>query len=388
MRFMALKFLPLIWSGITRRPGRTLLTFLQIAVAFSLFGVLQGMKTGAQTAIANSRADLLDVRPAVSGSGPLPSAYLARIRSLPNVKMAVLLNGFSATYQDPSQHIYALALDPGRPWRVLAPDIFKISPKNLRALATNRDGVLVTRALMKKYGWKLGSQIPLVATDTLQGTGSADWAFNVVGTYSLHQVGSPGDMVVINNEYLDEARASYKGTAAHFVVLASSPYRADAVAHEIDWTFANSAHPTRTQSYRDNAEQQMRAIGDLNFVIRAVVGAVLAALLLATGTMMMHSLRDRTRELAMLKAIGYSDFRVLTVILAEATAIFVVAAALGLGIATMAFPFAAEVVPGLSMPPAVVAAGIGGAVVLALLSASVPAALAARLEIVDALGRD
>ncbi len=378
---MALKFLPLIWFGITRHPGRTLLTFLQIVVAFALFGVLQGMKTGAQTAMANSRADLLDVRPAVSGSGPLPSAYLARIRSLPNVKLAVLLNGFSATYQNPSQHIYALALDPGKQWQVLAPDIFKITPQALNALATHRDGVLVTRALMKKYGWTLGSQVPLIATDTLQATGSADWAFDVVGTYSLHQVGSPGDMVVINNEYLDGARASDKGTAVHFVVLASSPYRADAVAHEIDWTFANSAHPTRTQSYRDNAEQQMRAIGDLGFVIRAVVGAVLAAMLLSSGTMMMHSFRDRMRELAMLKAMGYSGFRVLTLILAEATTIFLAAAALGLGTATMAFPFAEQEVPGLSIPPAVVAAGIAGAVVLALLSASVPAAFAARLEI-------
>lgn len=385
---MALKFLPLIWSGVTRRPGRTLLAFLQITVAFALFGVLQGLKTGVQTAISNSRADLLDVRPAVSGSGPLPSAYLARIRSLPGVKMAVLLNGFSATYQNPSQHIYALALDPGMQWRVLAPQIFKLSPQALRALASNRDGVLVTRKLMNKYGWRLGSQIPLMATDTLQETGSADWAFDVVGTYALHQIGSPGDMVVINNGYLDEARATDKGTAVHFVVLASSPYRADAVAHEIDWTFANSAHPTRTQSYRDNAQQQLRAIGDLGFVIRAAVGAVLAALLLSTGTMMMHSFRDRTRELAILKAIGYSDVRVLSLMLAEATAIFLLAAALGLAIATMAFPFAAVEVPGLSMPPAVVAGGIAGAVVLALLSAALPAAFAARLEIAQALGRD
>lgn len=385
---MALKFLPLIWSGVTRRPGRTLLAFLQITVAFALFGVLQGLKIGVQTAISNSRADLLDVRPAVSGSGPLPSAYLARIRSLPGVKMAVLLNGFSATYQNPSQHIYALALDPGMQWRVLAPQIFKLSPQALRALASNRDGVLVTRKLMNEYGWRLGSQIPLMATDTLQENGSADWAFDVVGTYALHQIGSPGDMVVINNRYLDEARATDKGTAVHFVVLASSPYRADAVAHEIDWTFANSAHPTRTQSYRDNAQQQLRAIGDLGFVIRAVVGAVLAALLLSTGTMMMHSFRDRTRELAMLKAIGYSDVRVLSLMLAEATAIFLLAAALGLAIATMAFPFAAVEVPGLSMPPAVVAGGIAGAVVLALLSAALPAAFAARLEIAQALGRD
>lgn len=385
---MGFKFIPLIWSGITRYPGRTVITLLQVTVAFALFGALQGMKTGAQRAIADSRADLLGVRPAVNAAGPLPIAYLSRIRSLRGVKMAVLLNGVSATYQNPTQHIYALALDPDRQWLVLAPEIFRIAPRDLSALATDRDGALVTQATMKKYGWKVGTRIPLVAADTPQATGSPYWAFDIVGSYTLHQVGGPpGDMIVINNRYLDQARASGKGYADHFLVLASSVSQANAVANEIDRSFANSANSTRTESYRDNAQGQMRSIGDLDFVIRAVVGAVLAALLLSTATMMMQSVRDRTRELATLKAVGYSDSRILALVLAEATVIFLAAAAFGLGLATVAFPFAAKVVPGLSMPADVVGAGIAGAVILALVSASLPAIFAARLPIAEALGR-
>jgi putative ABC transport system permease protein len=382
------KLLPLIWSGITRNAGRTALCFLQITVAFCLFGVLQGMRTGAQQAIAHSRADLLDVRPAVYGSGSLPVAYLDRIRSLPGVKIAQLLNGFSGTYQNPTQHVYALALDPDEQWLSMAPEIFKISPKDLRALAQNRAGALVSRALLAKYHWKLGSRIPLVSADTLQETGSPDWTFNVVGTYALHELaGSDTDLIVINNRYLDEARAADKGTAVHFLALASTPLQANAVADEIDRQFANSAHATRTESYRDGAEQEMRSIGDLDFVIRAVVGAVLAALLLSTATMMMQSIRERTPELATLKAVGYSDGRVFALVVAESLVIFLGAAALGLGIATLAFPFASRVVPGLSMPSIVVAVGFAGAAALALISAFVPAIWAARLEVASALGR-
>ncbi|HXA92854.1 MAG TPA: hypothetical protein VNU73_06370, partial [Steroidobacteraceae bacterium] len=81
-----MKYLPLIWSGIWRKPGRTILILLQVSLAFALFGVLQGMKTGVDQAVANARADILFVGPAVFGGAPLPAAYLDRLRSIPGVK--------------------------------------------------------------------------------------------------------------------------------------------------------------------------------------------------------------------------------------------------------------------------------------------------------------
>lgn len=384
---MSTKFIWLLWAGIFRKPGRTILTVFQIVIAFALFGVLQGIKTGVDLAIAAARADVLDVRPKVRGGSPLPLAYLDRIKALPGVRIVSLLNGFSATYQNPTQGLYVLALDPDdKAWLTEAREIFKVSPDSLDALAKSRTGALVSAELEKKYGWKVGDLIPLLSPETPQIDGSDVWTFNVVGTYALHELGgSGGDLIVVNNNYLDEARSQDRGTVQHFHVIATDPRQAIAVADAIDHEFANSANETRTESYRETAQRQMQSIGDLNFAIRSIVSAVFVALLFSTATMMAQSIRERTVELAILKAVGFSDRAVFSLIAAESIVVWTAAALLGLLLATIAFPYAARLVPGISMPRVVVEIGLAIAIFIALASASVPALRAARLNVATAL---
>lgn len=383
---MSAKYASLLWAGIYRKPGRTVLTVLQIVIAFGLFGVLQGLKTGVDLAIAAARADLLDVRPKVGGD-PLPLAYLDRIKALPGVKVVSLINGFPATYQNPAQGLYVLAIDPAdKAWLTESPEIFKVTPAGLDALAKSRVGALISPELERKYGWKVGDQIPLLSPATLQTNGSDIWTFNVVGTYTIHEIGGTGgDMIVINNAYLDRARYQGSSTVQHFHVVTTDPRQAIAVAEAIDHEFANSANETRTESYRESAQAQMQSIGDLNFTIRSVVGAVFAALLFSTATMMAQSVRERTVELATLKAVGFSDRAIFSLIAAESIAVWTVAAAVGLLLATIAFPYASRMVPGISMPWVVVGIGLAIAVVIALASASIPALRAARLNVATAL---
>ena len=106
------KYLPLIWSGIWRKPGRTALVLLQVAVAFALFGVLQGMKSGVERSVANTRADVLFVGPAESGGAPLPISYLDRLRSIPGMKDVSFADGFLGTYQRPTEFVFVLELPP------------------------------------------------------------------------------------------------------------------------------------------------------------------------------------------------------------------------------------------------------------------------------------
>ena len=105
-----MKYLPLIWSGIWRKPGRTVLVLLQVAVAFALFGLLQGMKSGVDRSIANTRADVLFVGPADFGGAPLPLSYLERLKSLPGMKSVSFADGFLGTYQRPTQAVFVLAI--------------------------------------------------------------------------------------------------------------------------------------------------------------------------------------------------------------------------------------------------------------------------------------
>jgi putative ABC transport system permease protein len=129
----------------------------------------------------------------------------------------------------------------------------------------------------------------------------------------------------------------------------------------------------------------MQSIGDMNFLIRAIIAAALAALLIATATMMIQSVRERSLELAILKAVGFTDRAVLLLILVEALLVCVAAAAFGLALATIVLQRAASFIVGLSMPKSVVAIGLGLSVLVSLISASMAAVLAARLKVATAL---
>jgi putative ABC transport system permease protein len=377
-----MKFLPLIWSGIWRKPGRTILIFLQVSVAFALFGVLQGLKTGVEHLIAEARADVLIVHGSLSLIDPLPLSLLEGIRSVPGVKVVIPVELFGAVYQNPSQKLGVVAISPDEGW--LSAFTFTVAPEYAAALRKIRTGMIVREGLAKKYGWKIGDHIPLKST-TAQMDGSTDWAFDVVGTFTDSDLGGGRDTVLVNYDYFDQARVAGKGTVKHFNVAAFDPKLAVTVADEIDRRFANSSSETRTESLRELAQSQLQSIGDLNFLIRAIVSAVLVALLFATATMTMQSIRERTPELAVLKTLGFTDGSVFIFVLAEATVIFIAAGACGLALALLVFPFASKFVPGLSMPGVVVVVGLACAALVALISASVPALLAARLKIATAL---
>jgi putative ABC transport system permease protein len=378
-----MKYLPLIWSGIRRRPVRTALIFLQVSVAFALFGVLQGLKTGVTEAVARVRADVLFVAPAVFGGARLPMAYINRLRSLPGVKSVTYGDAMGGVYQKPSQSLGVFTLDPSRIWLTLVPDLFTIHPKDLQALRNTRTGALMTADIARKYGWHVGDEIA-ITSNVPQSNGSRTWFFNIVGSVTDHEPGE-GSLIVANYSYLNEARAVDKDTVRNFYVVVSDPKHAAAVSELIDRTFANSPLGTRTMSLRETAQQAMRSIGNVSFAIRWIISAVLVALAFAVSTMMMQSIRERTFELAVLKAVGFGDRMVFMLLAMESLVVCIAAALTGLALAWIAFPLAAKYVPGLSMPVGIVAAGIGGALLLALISVSVPGRRAARLKVAEAL---
>jgi len=378
-----LKYLPLVWSGIWRKPGRTILIFLQVAVAFMLFGVLQGLKTGVQHAVAEARADLLIVhsRESLIMEG-LPISILEPIRAVPGVRVAIPVELFGCQYQKPEQGLLSVAVTPDKDWTTAF--TFAIPPRDLAAFEKSRTAALVLETTAKKYGWKIGDRIPLICR-TLQKSGSPNWTFDVVGTFTDSDFGGGGDKIIMNFAYYDEARATGGGKVNHFNVSVTDPNLAVPVADAIDRLSANSSHETKTESIRELAQENVQQIGDFDFLIRAVVSAVLAALLFAIATMMVQSVRERTSELAVLKTIGFTDRAVFLLILGEAFTVCILAAALGLALATATLPLAARFVTGLAMPKITLAIGLGLSVLVALISAAAPALLAARLRVAAAL---
>jgi putative ABC transport system permease protein len=377
------KYLVLVWSGIRRKPVRTALIFLQVCVAFALFGVLQGMKTGMDRAIANTRADMLYVGPAVYGGAPLSIAGLSQLRAVPGVKDVSFNYGMLTFYQKPTQEVYVLGIPPSDFIRTVDPGHFDVAPKDLEALRTIRTGILITPDIGRKYGWHVGDKIPLTS-GTLQANGSPTWIFDIVGMVTFRDRGED-EYVFANYYYIDEARALNKGAVSHFYAIAADPQHAAAVSEAIDHAFANSATPTATASFRERSQQTMQSLGDLNFAVRWILSAVLAALVFSIATMMMQTVRERTPELAVLKTLGFDSRTIFLLIASESLLLCIAASLAGLALSWIAFPLAAKYMAGLSMPVAVVSFGVLGAVFVALISVSVPAVRAASVGIADAL---
>jgi putative ABC transport system permease protein len=378
-----MKYLPLIWSGIWRKPGRTVLIFLQVTVAFVLFGVLQGLKTGIEHAVQAQRADLLIVhgRQDFIFSG-LPLGLLEQIRSVPGVKLVAPVELFGGYYQKPENGLLIVAVRPDKDWTDAF--TFSIPPQQLAAFGRSRTAALVTEYAAKKYGWKIGDHIPLV-TQVANKDKTLTWTFDIVGTFTDSDFTPGRYKILANYDYYDQARLSNTGSVNHFNVAVADANLAVPVADAIDRLSANSSHETKSESIRELAQQQVQQIGDLDFLVHAVVSAVLAALLFGTATMMMQSVRERTPELAVLKTLGFTDGAVFFLVLIEAVVVCIAAGACGLALSTAVFPFAASIVSGLDMPPITLATGLALAVALAVFSAAIPAARAARLRVVSAL---
>jgi putative ABC transport system permease protein len=376
------KFIPLIWNGIWRKRGRAILTALQVLVAFTLFGLLQGMKSGIDDAVNRLRADLYLVRRA-TGFEPLPLSLYDRIRELPGVQAASHQTYLPTTYQRPSQQVLVVATELDSD-RATVADI-TVKESALAAMRTTRTGALVSESLARRYGWKSGDRIPL-ESQTPQQNGSLSWTFDVVGICIPGAQSFTTDFVLINYAYFDQARQLNRGTVQQYFVKVTDPRQGLAIAQAIDGLSLNSSDETRTESLRESAQADIQSIGDMDFVIRAVVGAVLFALVFSIIAMMMQSIRERTAELAVLKTVGFTDAAVFWIVLAEVSTLCIVAAVLGLVVAWRVLPLARSFTHlNISMPASVLAAGLMLAALLSGLTAILPALRAARLQVADAL---
>lgn len=381
-----MKFLPLVWAGLWRRPARTILTALCITIAFLLLGLLDGVNAGFAKSIADAHRELLVTNTRVRGGGQMPISAMATIQSIPGVKVVAPRAYFMGSYRDPvaKNMVAAIATQPELFFR-LRP-FFSVARESLDAMRGTRAGLLVTPALLEQFGWKVGDTVTL-RSQTLKTDGSQDWTFHVVGTFD--SIKDPGRSIfgVINYAYLDEYRVENRGTAETFYVRIADPTKAVATAAAIDRIFANSSHETRTRSDQERAQYQARQMGDVEFFTNAVMGAVLFTLAFLTSNTLRQSLRERIPEFAVLKALGYRDASVLGLAFSEALFLYIPAAALGLVLAYLGAPLAKHDIGAIVVSPAVAAVGLLSAALLALIGAALPAFRLSRMSVAASLGR-
>jgi putative ABC transport system permease protein len=384
-----MKYLPLIWRNLTRRKIRTIFTTLSIFIAFLLFGVLMAIKAAFGMGIDVAGADRLMMIHKVSFIQPLPRSYQERIRGVEGVTQISHANWFGGIYQDPSNFIANMAVDP-ESWLAMYPE-FTLPEEQKQAWFADRTGAIVGIDTANRFGWKVGDRVPLKGT-IYRKPDDSPWEFTIDGIYDSPVKGTDKTQFFFHYDYLNETIGDRFGgdQVGWYIVRVKNPAEADAVAKRMDALFANSPAETKTATEKAFVSDFAKQVGDIGAIMTAIAAIVILFILFVAGNAMAQSIRERTNELAILKTLGFDDRKVLGMVLLESSLVAVIGGGLGLLAAWLIIAQGDPTggfLPTFYFPPKDVALGCALVLVLGLFSGMIPALQAGRLKIVDALRR-
>jgi len=367
-----------------RNKRRAILTVLSIGFSLMLLTMMmtiwrsfymdQGIVESAQRLIVRNKVALIFF---------LPAYYREKIRALPGVTHVVNETWFGGQYKDkkPENMFAQFGTDPAEFFDVYKE--FQIPPDQLEAWKKDRAGAIVDSELAKKHGWQVGDRIYL--TGVIFPT---NLDLTIRGIFKAPQ---PTESIYFNSEYLEQGYVPVKGRAGFYGVMAATAEDVPKVAREVDETFRSVERPTKTESEHAFQLGWIAMMGNVKSFILSICLAVVFAILLVSANTMAMSIRERTREVAVLKTLGFTRAKVLTIFIGEAIALAVAGGILGILAGTGLIHLAAHA-PGLNFFLAGVSVGaptMGVALLLAAImgfaSAVLPAYRASEKNIVEGL---
>ncbi|HTV58079.1 MAG TPA: FtsX-like permease family protein [Verrucomicrobiae bacterium] len=379
-----MKYLSLIFANLGRKKLRTALTVGSFAVALFLFGLLVAIKVAFDQGSNIAGTDRLITINKVSIIQPLPISYEDRIARIPGVKHITFDVWFGGIYQDPKNFFPSFAIDPVGQREVYTELV--VPDDQWKKFLGDREGAIVGEPLAKRFGWKVGDRVPLMAP--IYGTDA--WEFNIDGIFHTTRQ-DEAQQFWLQYSYLDERRKFGKGQIGWYAVQLESSDDAVRVEKTIDAMFANSPYETKTDTEKAFAASWAKQAGNIEFLILAIGGVVFFTLLLVSGNTMAITVRERVGELAVLKAVGFSDATVMIFVLAESLMIALIGGVLGLALCVAVIPGVAEALQGflptMELPVWTLAPGLAFALLIGALAGILPALSAMRLRVVDALRR-
>jgi len=383
-----MKYLYLVWSNLKRKKMRTALTLLSIMVAFMLFGYLGAIRQGFSQGIDVAGLDRLIVRHKVSIIQLLPEAYEARIEQIDGVEDAVHQTWFGGVYQKPSNFFAQMPVKP-QEYLDMFPE-FLLSDEEREAWMKTRSGAIAGRGIADRFDWKVGDRIPINATVWTRKGGERTWEFDLVGIYDGAEKGTDTSQFLFRYDFFHESRQFGEGQVGWYTVRIEDPQRAAETAAAIDAEFANSPYETKAEPEGAFLQGFANQIGDIGFIMMSIIGAVFFTILLVAGNTMAYAVRERTNELAVLKAIGFTDRGVLGLVLGESFVLTALGGGIGLFLAwllvSMGDPSGGSL-PVFYIPLKNLVVGVILILVMAFVAGILPALQAQRLQIADALRR-
>jgi len=381
-----MRFSGLIFANLFRKKIRLLLTIGSFAVALFLFAFLAVVRNAFNRGADVAGADRLVVIDRVSIINLIPLKYRDQILQIPGVKCITHNNWFGGVYQDEKNFFPQFVIDPENQ-RQVVPEL-KVPDEQWAVFLKDREGAIAGARTAERFHWKIGDRIPIKTT--LYGGGS--WEFNLDGIYHGERPENDETQFWFQWDYFEERiPQAVKGQIGWYVLRVNNPDDSVRVAKAIDEKFANSPNETKTETESAFAAGWVKQFGNIQFLIMTIGTVVFFTLLLVTGNTMAISVRERTSELAVLKAIGFSGRLVLFFVLAESLVIAIVGGFFGLGLALLAVPALANalngMLPQLVLEPSILILGLVAALLVGIASGILPGLGAMRMRVVNALRR-
>ncbi|EJW12878.1 putative ABC transport system permease protein [Rhodovulum sp. PH10] len=380
----------LIAKNLFRKKLRAILMIVSILIAFAIFGVLAAFERAFNAGQEVSEDDRLVVVNKINFTQPLPISYFNRIAAVPGVRQVTYANWFGGYYQDPKNFTIVMAVEPATYLDITASD-FAYDGAMRERFERTRTGALVGRQLAAKWGWKVGDRIPISSSIFQQKDGSHSWEVEIVGVFDKNKPQVDTNFMLIRWDYFDETRSFGKDTIGWLILKTDSPAINDRVSETIDKMFENSFYETATDTEKAFNKAFMAQLGNVALIVTLVVGAAFVTILMIVGNTMVMAVRERTREIAVLKTLGFSGARVLRLVLGETLLLALIGGGIGIAIAAAITASMRDslstFVPNLEVGPGIVLSAVGLMVALGLATGLVPAWNAFRLKIADGMGR-
>lgn len=384
-----MKILSIILRNAFRHRLRTILTILGIATAVMAFGLLRTIVGAWNAGVTGSSANRMIVRHRVSFIFPLPNADGAQIAKVPGVSTVSWANWFGGVYGDPNDFKNfwpRLAVDPDT-WFQVYPE-FVVAPDQLAAFAQDRSGCIIGAKLAAQHGFKLGDVISMNG-DIFPGP----WQFTVRGIYHGKEPSTDETQMFFQWTYLDEqVKQREPGRnvgAGWYVVRVSNPDAMPQVAGTVDELFQNSQAPTKTESEREFQQGFVQMSSAIITSLQVISFVIIGIILLVLANTIVMAVRERTREYAVLKTLGFTGRHLFTFILGESLLIGLAGGVVGI---LLTFPVVKgfsralpTMFPVIAIAPVTIALALVAAGLCGVAAATAPAVRAARLSIVNGL---
>ena len=382
--------LMLMRKNLFRKPVRTILMLVTIMIGFAILAAILSFNRASST--FNTLPTRMVTLSKINFTESLPMAHYDRILRTEGVAAATHMNWFGGYFREPQNFLTVFAIDPESYFQVYADDLQEIPAAQRDAFFNDRASMIVPTTLAEHWGWRVGQRVPLKSNIfTNNTTGDSTWQFTLVGTFPTPQGSSQTGAVLIHYDYFNETVTFGRDRIGWIPFLTTSSTVNNQVSDSIDQRFANSMDETSTQDEATFNESFVAQRGDMTLVISLVVGAAFIAILLIVGTTMALAVRERTREMGVMKTLGFSSGRVLRMVLGESFLLSLLGAALGVLMAAGVLSAASQFTKGVGFTVGLTGESIVWSALIALALGLVtglpPAWQAYRMTIIDALGR-